>query len=53
MMEERNKEVLDNKGFRKREMKTLFGVIELKRRYYKDTIGTYHYLFRSIPWYTC
>ena len=44
LMEERDKEVLENKGFRKREIKTLFGMIELKRRYYKDTNGTYHYL---------
>ena len=44
LMEERDKEVLENKGIRKRELKTLFGVIELKRRYYKDINGTYHYL---------
>lgn len=44
LKEERDKEVLKNKGFRKRKIKTLFGVIELKRRYYKDSNGDYHYL---------
>jgi len=44
LKEQRNKEVLKNKGIRKRELKTLFGVIELKRRYYKDLNGSYHYL---------
>jgi len=44
LMEERDKEVLKNKGLRKRKIKTLFGVIELERRYYRDSNGTYHYL---------
>jgi len=44
LMEHRNKELLDNRGIRKREIKTLFGIIEFKRRYYEDSNGDYHYL---------
>lgn len=44
LMELRNKDVLKNKDTKKREIKTMFGVVELKRRYYKDINGDYHFL---------
>jgi len=44
LMKSRDKEVLEHKDIKKRELKTLFGTIKLERRYYEDLNGNYHFL---------
>jgi len=40
----RDKEIFEIKDMKERTIKTLFGSITIKRRYYEDPQGNYHYL---------
>lgn len=54
IMENRDKDVFKNKDMKKRTIKTIVGPITIKRRYYKDTNGEYHYLldeYLNLPEY--
>ena len=44
LKESRNKEVFKNEDTKERTIKTLVGPITIKRRYYSDPKGNYHFL---------
>ena len=44
LKDSRDKEIFEIKDMKERTIKTLFGSITIKRRYYEDPQGNYHYL---------
>lgn len=44
LKDSRNKEIFESEDMKKRTIKTLIGPIEIRRRYYSDPQGNYHFL---------
>src|SRR6056297_214409 len=44
IMKNRDKNIFENKDMRERTIKTIVGSLTIKRRYYEDVKGNYHFL---------